>query len=569
MKRTVFTLAVLAVLFAIPAAAIDLRFVRSNVLGVSNSNDLDTGDVDGDGDIDVLFTSTFAINDGHGGFTQRPHPPCGTLFRFLDVDTDGDLDVVGINSNALYVLLNDGAGAFAALPIQTVAHYNNFSAEMQIADFSGDGVPDIVTNGGALLVNRGGGLFVDEAPQRGLNVSGGETGNRADVAALDANRDGLMDLFFPFTTSRGYALFIQRPNGTFADESPARFPGVGTLYCYDACDAVDINGDGAMDIATNSQQGLKIFVNDGTGVFAERGRDFFVGRYIPEYYPAAWSLRDLNLDGAPDLVMLGTGGSRIYPSDGAGQFRTDYMSTFAFTSANTSFSSVIHTLDLNNDGWDDILFRTFGHGSAGQVHFYVNQLSATQTAARVALTESMDLALATSYAPPPELGPVTYTWTLIPEGGSVPSYTLDGAFAPLGGAATTSPAGAKVAPGIYQAYLQVWDTQGRTIARAAVSLTVARDYYAEYLECGTERQALTEQLAQSEAARAALQAQLAACDEEKEALLLDAALTEAGLQEIRRLAALPPGQRRSTFQPQGSQAQLLAEVIGLLLNGSH
>jgi len=598
MKRLCVIFVLLAVLLALPVVALDVQYVRSTALNPpSPTNDLDVGDVDGDGDLDVLYSSVFMINNGHGIFTPRAHGACGVMFRLADLDADGDLDIAGLSYTSLYILLNDGAGNFTSLPVQYGFHANGYNLEIAVADLNGDGAPDIINNAGALYINHGNGTFVDEAVQRGLvGIFDGQGEGRTDVAVLDANRDGLNDLFFPMAGPLGHALYIQHPGGTFVDETAARLPGLGYLPFYDGLDAVDLNGDGAMDIASNSYQGLKLLENDGTGVFTERMRSYFPGG-SPESYPAAWAVKDLNFDIRPDLVMLGTQLSRIYFGGTQVPFLTSYpIPPAALTNAGTSYSSVIHLVDLNDDGWDEILFRTGGSGS-GAVQYFVNQLSTGQAVVRMALTPELGLALQTTFVGPAELGPETYSWSLFRSGETVPAYTLSGQIAPLDGSATMAPGGEKVAPGMYRTELKVTDSFGRRLAWATYDLAVPRDYYDVYLECGTERQTLTEQLAQSEADRQALQVQLDGCEANRTALTAqlaecaaarqaladqlaqseaaraalqrDAAFTQAGLQEIQRLAALPPGQRHSTFQPQGSQAAAIAQIIALLLPGSH
>ncbi|MGD2069991.1 MAG: VCBS repeat-containing protein [Gemmatimonadota bacterium] len=141
--------------------------------GEEETREADFGDVDGDGDLDVLFANVRAfvegadlrnrllVNDGAGAFvdeTDARLPADGDHSfdgDFLDVDGDGDLDVVTSNSVVdlsrgqidpapWRVYLNDGRGMFdeateRVLPATAVG--TGFDAVM--ADFDGDGAMDL------------------------------------------------------------------------------------------------------------------------------------------------------------------------------------------------------------------------------------------------------------------------------------------------------------------------------------------------------------------------------------------------------------------------------------------
>ena len=88
-------------------------------LGSGNSAGITLGDIDGDGDADVLVANTNTgqdiwINDGVGGFTATSFG--GGVSRDVelgDLDGDGDLDVVVANYNEPQdVWINDGSGSF-------------------------------------------------------------------------------------------------------------------------------------------------------------------------------------------------------------------------------------------------------------------------------------------------------------------------------------------------------------------------------------------------------------------------------------------------------------------------
>lgn len=81
---------------------------------------IDTGDLDGDGDIDLFMTNntlgnTIYLNDGSGTFTAAGAPFGGPTQRVAlgDLDRDGDLDAVTVHYEIDASLwTNDGTGAF-------------------------------------------------------------------------------------------------------------------------------------------------------------------------------------------------------------------------------------------------------------------------------------------------------------------------------------------------------------------------------------------------------------------------------------------------------------------------
>ncbi len=119
----------------------------------TNQEAVPTGDLDGDGDVDVHLGSSWLRQESDGTFSTRPGVALGgggvpDRVALADLDGDGDLDVViGVEfGSALVWGENDGAGGgWSEHPI--ASDFDYFS--VGVGDVDGDGDPDVV--GGAHL----------------------------------------------------------------------------------------------------------------------------------------------------------------------------------------------------------------------------------------------------------------------------------------------------------------------------------------------------------------------------------------------------------------------------------
>lgn len=121
-------------------------------------------DFNGDGRLDVLALGgeparlQLFLGDGRAGFKPAHSLPDGTTtsvsddrprgFRVADVDLDGDLDIAVFARDG-HLLLNDGAGRFTLQPRVWTASSEAGISGAELADFTGDLVPDL------LLLERG------------------------------------------------------------------------------------------------------------------------------------------------------------------------------------------------------------------------------------------------------------------------------------------------------------------------------------------------------------------------------------------------------------------------------
>ena len=224
-----------------------------------------TGDIDNDGDMDVVITELnwktgtalwCLINDGTGYLKKRK---CGGIFSFAlelaDMDGDGDLDVLlGAHEyeqsiDFTGIVWNDGWGNFnkhnkTSLP----QHKKKWGGlpEVSAADLDNDGDLDIVYSrvgdlyvGTAIQIieNLGNKKFKDhgifplvEAPDDFIAVSEGNEWNDfiEDIRFRDLDKDGDIDIYLSSSMSRKTDGMILLNQGGFAFE--LLLPNVAKKY---------------------------------------------------------------------------------------------------------------------------------------------------------------------------------------------------------------------------------------------------------------------------------------------------------------------------------------------------
>ena len=199
------------------------------------TQDLTLGDIDNDGDEDILVANEDAnrilINTGNGFFKDesiarlpyRTAPEETREVDVADIDGDGDLDMLYGNVQAFVegalrqnrLLLNDGKGFFSDITATHLPKDDNRCFGVAFLDIDGDGDADIMTGntngarfGGitpfSVYLNDGNGKFSDAT---GTIVPDNVGGRGFDIDFMDFNGDGVNDLFLSNRGSQDLLLF--------------------------------------------------------------------------------------------------------------------------------------------------------------------------------------------------------------------------------------------------------------------------------------------------------------------------------------------------------------------------
>jgi hypothetical protein len=276
-------------------------------------------DFNGDGKPDVAIAVANAteisvlLAKGDGTFrasVNYPDPAGPLWIASGDLNHDGKLDLVVANQeNSVSVLMSNGDGTFQ--PAMTFGLLSSPNA-LVVGDFNGDKVPDLVVADPpyiTVLLGNGDGTFQESIDNLSFSTY------VPSIAVGDFNRDGKLDVA------------AAAPNGAFESIAILLGNGDGTLqaatsrslnYQPQWLAAVDLNGDGIIDLAFGENGGLGVLLGRGDATFGAEADYVGGGDQIV--------IADFNGDGKLDVaaagfpitstvsVLLGNGDGTFKPS---------------------------------------------------------------------------------------------------------------------------------------------------------------------------------------------------------------------------------------------------------------
>jgi hypothetical protein len=348
------------------------------------------GDIDGDGDLDVVTANITAnsvsvrLNRGlnSGVFAVpavNPEPTVGTnpeVVRLADIDGDGDLDLLALNGNfglpgSVSVRLNSGlnTGNFVAPAIGQEVPVSRSPRGLTLGDIDGDGDLDLLvpndSNGSInVLLNDGvnSGHYAASATAPDIQ----RLTPPGFVALGDLDNDGDLDLVATGVATNTLSLRLNTGNGTFTT------PANGTLTLDNAASQValgDVDNDGDLDIATNTGSG-NVLLNNNNATFSPSQAGTYASTQA-----SSLTLADMDADGDLDIVAANYGDQtvsvRFNKQVNSGSF-TGLDSNNDFSIAGRVEAIAVGDVDGDND-LDVVAVNGYG---ANTISVRLNQLGA-------------------------------------------------------------------------------------------------------------------------------------------------------------------------------------------------
>jgi FG-GAP-like repeat len=299
---------------------------------VSQTKKVVVGDVNGDGNLDILTT-----NFPSGEIPLRNSPPVEDLYNNASLllgNGDGTFKIaknfnIGRDPNPIQVARS---GANGNTVVVSIADTASLISSVVLADINGDGKLDLVTTSATSLNESSVSILI------GDGIGGFNAISKIDfvsgltpqaIAVADFNGDEKLDLITANYDGDNVSVLLGNGNGIFG--SATNF-SVG-LKPRDV-KVADFNGDGKLDLVTTSQNSDKISILLGNG----NGNFGSANNFLVEFNSRSISVADFNGDGQIDLAV------------------TDANSKISVLINNTNVVSIRN--DFNGDKKSDILWRS-------------------------------------------------------------------------------------------------------------------------------------------------------------------------------------------------------------------
>ncbi len=319
----------------------------------------------------ILFISFIGFSQSP--FLYRDVPTVATLpdmsnnIQFIDLDNDGDEDLINIVNNTIRIYTSNGIAIDSLNHIEISIPGGN---QISFVDWDQDGLKDIVTIIGSLgvfdikiLKNSGG--FTFDAPFSIYN------GYNSSFDVTDVNADGYPDLVSLFNNQ---VTIFENQGGNLAVNTtsfvyPLAHLGSGTKTIL----FEDVDNDGLKEMVFKSTWN-KIYIYSHTGTYDYTLQDSIISTSIGKLdYPQSIFLYDLNNDGKNEIITRNGGTFSVFSWQSGFDYNVVYSGNATYTVSGGSTIATTIPLsdfyDVDQDGFLDIVAGNYVFFNNGNFTF--------------------------------------------------------------------------------------------------------------------------------------------------------------------------------------------------------